>query len=108
MIETKHHFLKKGNCWRVEAISGGEKLGGAYLSVTGKVLKLLYIMNTSDSPGVGSSLLEKIIDLARDLELTEVRGDFIPVPEKYASAKALYEKNGFTVDEKRRKISLRL
>lgn len=106
MREVIEYYDTKQRVWRIEVKDENTVLGGSYLIIKGTIAKIGYII--SNKSGIGSQMLEKIIQLAEENRCSKIVGDFIPVPESYQAALNLYSKYGFVINERKHTISLDL
>lgn len=106
MLEAREYYNPEQRVWRVEIKDEERVLAGSYIIIKDQRAKIGYII--SNKSGMGSQVLEKIIQLARELNCSEIVGDFTPVPESYRAALNLYSKYGFVLNKKNQTIRLEL
>lgn len=101
MSELVHYYLEKDRVWRMELRDDdGEKMGGLYYLRRKNEFKLAMIKVVKQNVGVGTILLESLIDEAEKEEVCSIVADAIPEPECEYAACCLYEKMGFVIDYK--------
>lgn len=89
---------------RFVARNHGIKLGYALAFRKKGVVKIGYLENSSGVLGVGSILMQAILDWAEETGSSEVVGDLAPVPGCEKAIVGLLEKFGFDVDVQRGKV----
>lgn len=94
-IKGNEFWLKRWeDCWVLVAVEKGEVLGFVELRSDG-MIDCFYVHHEAVGRGVGKALMEEVIRLAKEKDVTEIFADVS------ITAKSFFLRMGFTVEKKK-------